>query len=1013
MVEDSEDDALLLVRELERQGFEPRWRRVETAAELEAALEEGGWDVVLADYRLGDFDAPQALALVQRHDPDLPVIVVSGSSCEEEAVEIMRLGARDYFRKDSLALLGAALERELAGAGLRSAQRAAERELRLVWRALEASANAVVITDRDGTILWTNPAFARLTGYDRGEAVGQNPRLLKSGQHPEEFYRRMWETILAGEVWRGEVVNRRKDGSLYTGEMTITPVTDAAGEISHFVAIHQDVSGRKRIEAERDQARSMLLTVLDTIPQRVFWKDREGRYLGCNRAFAEDAGRDDPRQVIGRTDLELDWAPTAERYRADDRRVLESGEALIGYEEPQELIDGTVRWLRTSKVPLRDAAGEIVGVLGTYEDITEWKAMEEALRESEERFRKAFRASPDALTITRLPDGLLVDVNEGFERITGWTREEVVGRTTAEISAWADPAERARILEAIQKEGQVRGMEASFRMRDGSVRVGSFSAVVTEIGGEPHMLAIIRDVTERKAMEQALRESEARYRGFFEADLTADYFSTVDGRLVDCNPAFVEMFGFASREEALATPVEELYPEAWDRQAFLDRLRRQRVIRGEKTRYRRRDGTLFNALEGVVGLFDEGGELTRIQGFLLDLTEMEQLQAQLLRAQKLESVGRLAAGVAHDFNNLLQAMENQLELLHRMPLEEKAKRRVAGIDSAVDRARRLTRQLLAFTRQQPLKKEPLELNALMADLLKMLRRLVGEDLELAFTPAGRDLPLVADGGQIEQVVTNLVVNARDATPPGGRITVATARIEADSGFRAEHPWAEAEAYAALSVADTGCGMPPEVRERIFDPFFTTKERGRGTGLGLATVFGIVTQHGGMVEVESEEGRGSTFTVYLPLAVEAAATSAVTGERPPLEGGEGRLVLFAEDEPELARVGRVILETAGFEVLVARDGEEALRLFEVHRGRVAVAVLDVMLPRLNGYELSRRIHAMEPELPVLFASGYSGDALEERIGMPPEVEVILKPYRPGELVRRIVEELDRGGTGGER
>jgi len=886
VVEDVEDDAILMVRELEREGFAPEWRRVESAEALEAALAGARWDVVLADYRMGGFTALDALRIVQRYDPDLPVIVVSGTAGDREAVEVMRAGARDYFHKDRIRLLAPAVERELRESAARRARREAEARLHLVTRALEASAAVVVITDRGGTIEWVNPAFSKLTGYAAEEAVGRHMRTLGSRRHPDGFPREMLRSILSGETWHGEVINRRKDGTLYTAEITITPVRDEAGEITHFVAVTEDVTDRRRLE--------------------------------------------------------------------------------------------------------------------------------EALRESEARFRLAFETSPDPMTITRMRDGVYVAVNRAAERALGVPCERLLGRTILELGFWADPRDRERFVAALQATGTVRDLEARFRV-GGGVRDAMVSAAVFELGGEPHIFAVVKDLTERKRMERALRESEERYRRFFELGLTANYIAAGD-RIVDCNGAFVEMFGFASKEEALATPVSELYLRPAARRRFLERLRRERVIRGERMEYRRRDGTPLRVLEAAVGVFEGGGELAGVQGFMVDLSEREELERRLLQAQRMEPVGRLAAGVAHDFNNILQAISTQLELLRMVRADDpEVARRTGEVQRAVERGARLTRQLLAFSRQEAGNPRPLDLGQLVGDLMKMLRRLVGEDLELVLREPGGALPVVADPGQLEQVVMNLVVNARDATPPGGRITIALRRIEPDGEFRATRPWAVAPAYVVLEVADTGCGMPPEVLERAFEPFFTTKEPGRGTGLGLATVYGIVTEHGGMAEAASEPGKGSVFTVYLPLAEppEAATEDGEREEDTAVPRGRGELVLLAEDDRRVREAMVEALEAIGYRVLAAADGRQALERFRRHAGEVRLAVLDVLMPGVTGDRVASAIRRQRPDLPILFLSGYPGETLSERVEFPEGTRVLRKPLALRDLVREVQAALPRVDREGGR
>ena len=364
-------------------------------------------------------------------------------------------------------------------------------------------------------------------------------------------------------------------------------------------------------------------------------------------------------------------------------------------------------------------------------------------------------------------------------------------------------------------------------------------------------LAEARERADRRRAEEALRASEVRYRRLFERNLAGVFRSTVDGRFLECNPAFAHIFGYDSPEELLATPAGALYWKAGDRDALLERIRRERAILGYETSFRRKDGSAVWVLENVTLVPGEGQDAEILEGTMIDVTESKKLEEQIRQSQKMEAVGRLAGGVAHDFNNILTAILGYSDLLGASlsasnPLREE----VEGIRNAAQKASALTRQLLAFSRKQVLVIETVDLNALVRDMEKMLRRVIGEDVVIRPSYDPRIGRVRADRGQLEQVVVNLVINARDAMPSGGSIRIETRDAPPD---------------VVLSVEDTGTGMDPETILHIFEPFYTTKEKGKGTGLGLATVYGIVEQSGGRIEVSSEPGRGSTFKVLLPRA----------------------------------------------------------------------------------------------------------------------------------------------------
>ena len=884
---------------------------------------------------------------------------------------------------------------------------AADAQLRLLTRALEASANAIVLTSSTGTVEWVNPAFTSLTGYTQEEAVGENPRILKSGKQNRAFYSKMWKTILSGAVWHGELINSRKDGSEYTEEMTITPVRDeTTGAITHFIAIKQDITERKRLEEAAHRSQQMLELVLDSIPQRVFWKDRQSRYLGCNSLFAHDAGFDDPRDIIGRDDFAMGWSENAARYRADDELVMSTGEPKLGYEEPQVRPDGTQAWLRTSKVPLRDQTGAIIGVLGTYEDITEEKRTREELRKSEERYRDLVEHTHE-LMVTHTPEGIILTSNRALEDFLGKSENEIRGIDMHSLlppSAWEEFDYQ---IKRIFSEEEVSGL-MKIQLPEGDTRTVEYtSSLIKTASGSPIVRSLGRDITDAWHARRRLEASEKRYRELVERAGIGIMTDDLDGRLTFINDQACAVLGYA-REELLGRSLLELvHPEDRDR---------ARTIHEEKVaanggstdwyefRGLRRDGSTFYA-EVNLSPRHQDGRMTGFQIYMRDVTRRKELEAQLLQAQKLESIGRLAGGVAHDFNNVLQAIFGNLDLIPRERVDSGVRSHIDAASKAAERAARLTRQLLAFSRRQVIQPAPVDLNEVLASMVEMLRNIVGEEISLIFEPHPEQVALVADRGQLEQILLNLVVNARDATGPGGQITITTLRIEPDDAFRSSHPWAVSPVYAVFSVQDTGSGIAPEIQERIFDPFFTTKDMTRGTGLGLATVHGIVTQHGGHIDVESRPGEGATFTIYLPASTQAVPQPQSRAHTSQAPAGQGEWILFAEDDAEVREVVRSVLEDAGYIVVEAEDGIEAERLFAEKPDAFKLAILDVVMPRLGGGEAAQRIRKLMPGIPVIFSSGYSDDIVESRIELDGNTRLLSKPYNIAELLRTVREVLD--------
>jgi PAS domain S-box-containing protein len=499
-----------------------------------------------------------------------------------------------------------------------------------------------------------------------------------------------------------------------------------------------------------------------------------------------------------------------------------------------------------------------------------------------------------------------------------------------------------------------------------------------------------------------LRESEERYRRFVEDDVAGVFITTPDGRVLTCNPAFARMFGFACVDDVLATSIVTIYQNPAARDAVLAELRARGRIDQREMAWQRQDGSSMTAVETAIGDFDEADQLVRIRGYLIDVTERKRLEEQLRQSQKMEAIGRLAGGVAHDFNNLLTAINGYADILAAGIAPDDGRRAdVEEIRRAGDRAASLTRQLLALSRRQVFQPIVIDLNDVVAGIAPMLRRLVGEQIEL-HCPATPNLGRVrADPSQIEQVLLNLVVNARDAMPSGGTLTIETADAELDDEYARTHPAVIPGRYVLLAVRDTGMGMDKPTMEHLFEPFFTTKALGEGTGLGLATVYGIVAQSGGNVTASSEPGQGSLFRVLLPRVAEAVAPRPETVAAPPSGGTEA--ILLVEDEDAVRSFVERVLGGLGYTVTTARSGGEALARAD-HAGPIDLLITDVMLPGMNGREISERLTALRPSLRTLFISGYAEDAIVHRGELDQGVSFLGKPFAPDALGHAVREAL---------
>jgi PAS domain S-box-containing protein len=611
-------------------------------------------------------------------------------------------------------------------------------------------------------------------------------------------------------------------------------------------------------------------------------------------------------------------------------------------------------------------------------------------------------ASPTGMLLVNAA-GRIVMANPQIATILGYPRAELIDRPLDDLLPERMRASHHGHFVTFHSAPHARhmgtGRHLVARHKDGH-------EVPVEIGLAPlhydnadYVLASIIDITQRTEAERALQASVAYHRTILENIADAVFVADRNGRYLDVNPRACELTGY-SREELLQLRVADSYVE--DERA-LARDRVAEVGQGKpgvyERRLRRKDGTLLT-VEAHARMLPDGRLLATIR----DVTERHQLEQQLRQAQKMEAVGRLAGGVAHDFNNVLTAVFGYVDLLREeLPRESEAQKDLVEVRKAAERAASLTRQLLAFSRQQVLEPVVLELNELVEEFEKMLRRVIGEDVELRLA-LGADVGNVrADPGQLHQVIMNLVVNARDAMPTGGKLIIETANADLTAAHAELRKPVGPGPYVMLAVSDTGTGMTPEIQARIFEPFFTTKEKGKGTGLGLSTVYGIVKQSEGYVWVYSEPGKGTTFKVYLPRV--NAPPDEVTKPRSTGTLAGTETILLAEDDAILRPLAKALLEKLGYRVLEGGDAAEVLAAAQQYTGTIHLLIADVILPGPSGRELARRLAAVRPDTKVVYISGYTDDAIVQHGMLEPGLNFLQKPFTPATLARKVREVLD--------
>jgi len=694
-----------------------------------------------------------------------------------------------------------------------------------------------------------------------------------------------------------------------------------------------------------------------------------------------------------------DWPQVLVANHVGEVGVFSTVVLLLGRLRKQRESDRAAQQLSEGIIP----EGEVSGVLGAYLDVSERKRAEEALRASEIRYRRLFESAKDGILILDAETGMVVDVNPFLIELLGFSRETFLGKKVWELGFLKDIlANQANFTELQQRE-YVRYEDMALETSDGRRVEVEFVSNVYLVNHEKVIQCNIRDISDRKRAQ----ESHARLSTAVEQSAEAIVITDTSGSIVYANPAFEKTSGF-TREEAIGQNPRILKSGKQDAEFYRQMwkgLSRGEVWRGRITN-KKKDGTLFDEDATISPVRDAAGKVVSYVAVKRDVTNETLLEQQLFQAQKMEAIGRLAGGVAHDFNNLLGVITGYGEIVHRrLADEDPLKGKVEQILKAGERAAGLTRQLLAFGRKQVLQPKILDLNAVISNMQKMLPRVVGEDVELVTHLEPHLGSVMADPGQLDQILMNLAVNARDAMPEGGRITIETRNADLDEGYVATHAPVRTGPYVLLAVTDTGSGMDAATQARIFEPFFTTKRVGEGTGLGLSTVYGIVKQSDGYVWVYSEVGVGTTFKIYLPRVDEEARHAREEGPGPLLRGTE--TVLLVEDEASLREVIGEVLDANGYSVLVARDGAEALQIAAEHAGPIQLMVTDVIMPGMTGPKIVDLVAPTRPEMKVLFISGYSDEAVTRHGLAGPGRAFLSKPFGPEILLRTVRESLDAG------
>jgi len=995
IIDDDADERHLLAAALtEAGGFDVV--APEGVGDLAALPDAPCFDGILLALNFADCVWQDLLPALRERWPAAALVVLADGASPETIGETMRAGADDYLlrvasdtRRVSLAMRSA-----LEWARERSQSQQLQGRLR---RLLDDTHVGVFRADLQGRPIDANAATLNILGCQTLEEM-QNTPIERRYQHPDDRARLVAQLRRDGFVRDFEVDMNRADGTAVRVSLSVR--LDGPDVMDGLM---EDVTDRHRAQDSLRRSEAEMRALVTALPDLVMMLDREGRYLQIAPNHPELLVRP-AREMLGKRVhdvLPADQAQLAVKLIGD---ALAAG-TTVSHDYSLEL-DGQTQWFHGSFTPVGPDS-----VIVVARDITTERESRRQREADEERFRALIENSRDAITLLNA-EGEVLFHSPSATRITGYAPADLEGISAFSLIHPDDlPAALQTFQEALLEPGQAVRITHRIRHKDGAWR--HFEVDGVNWLHHPAIGAIVlnyRDITERLQSELAARESAERLDLALEAAGGAAWDWNLATGEVAFNPRWALLLGCEPGEigNDIAEWEDRLHPD--DRGA-VDRAREAHV-EGHKAVYevehrlRAKDGSWTWVLDrGRVVEWDADGQPCRMVGIMTDLSERKRLEAQLAQAQKMEAVGQLAGGIAHDFNNVLTAILSTSELIllelgvddpHREDLEE--------IKRSANRAAALTRQLLAYSRRQVLQPKVTDLNAVVASVDRMLRRVLGEQVTLVQSLDPQLGRVRADRGQVEQILVNLAMNARDAMPAGGRLTIATTNANAipdDAGPAVAGP------YVMLGVSDTGTGMDEATRGRIFEPFFTTKGRGQGTGLGLATVYGIVRQSGGTIRVASEPGAGATFRVFLPRV--DAEVDADDPEPIPHRGAQARgsagTILLVEDEEPVRRLGKRILEQDGFTVLVAEHAAEAMRVAARWDGPIDLLVTDVVMPGRSGVELAHDLEVQRPGLPVLFTSGYPETTRGRWEPNEGWGAFLQKPFTPAELVGAVRAAID--------
>ncbi len=878
-------------------------------------------------------------------------------------------------------------------AGLKKAKEKIEHQKKHLESLLKYSSLSIVTLDEDQTIVSCNRDFEKLFQFKKSEIVGKNlDELIVGQQYIKDAVSYTKETF-RGKAIHGYGERKRKDGTNIYVEIFGVPVV-IDGKLAGAYEFYQDIS-------ERKQAEELFRILFDRSPVGLFIiQDR--RFKLINPKFLKLTGYK-KEEFLGKDSIAFILSEDRNMVMENTIKMLK-GKLLFPFEFRVINKSGEIRWIEQTITSIQYNGRP--SVLGYYVDITERKKSEEALRESEAKYSALVEKSKDGIII--ISEGVLKYINKASTDLVGYSPKEMIGINFLNFAA---PDYREIVLNRYTDRMGGKDVPSIYEIellrKDGKTIPVELNAIRIDFEGKPADLAIIRDITERKRVEETLHREKEKFRVLVEESPLGVSLIEKDGRYKYINPKFVEMFGYTLEDIPTG--------RKWFKKAYPDKEYRDQVIstwitdlkkfKHGESRPRPFTVTCKDGSKKVINFRPVTMETGEQFIICEDITERKQLEAQLQQAQKMEAIGTLAGGIAHDFNNILQAIfgYTQILLMGKEPSNPDYEK-LEAIEKSAQRASDLTKRLLIFSRKVESKLRPMDLNNEIEQVSKMLERTIPKmiNIELHLSV---DIKIInADPAQIEQIMMNLGVNARDAMPDGGRLIFETENVILDEQYCKTHLGARPGQYVKLSISDTGHGMDKEILRHIFDPFYTTKETGKGTGLGLAMVYGIVKSHSGYIMCYSEPDEGTIFKIYFPIIEKEAERVESKKEKVPIEGGN-ETILLVDDEEAIRELAEDILTRFGYKVLMASDGETALEIYREKKEEINLVILDIIMPGIGGRKCLEELLKMNPKSRIIIASGYSINGPAKEVLKAGAKGFISKPYDMRGMLQTVRKILD--------